>query len=453
MKGEIEAAPNTLSTHRDLRDKVIMGFAAVLAITVLVLMIRLIMATVGATPSWMLILGAIGAAIALIHNNMKRFRYSWHRASRLSEWLALERFNETYHHPDLNGVAVIIPAYNEAATLQQTLNAMRGSQLNIHSPNLLTRCHKETHNKGRSRLNIVVTGGRLYRPTRGASAHELGPSRFSSGSRIDGAFGNTLLDRRPGAAEKAIPTGADVVIHLAAATSVLGSVERPVEVYQNNVMTTAAILERCRTIHAAQFIYCSTNAVVGDVGTQTICEKTALRPLTPYGATKAAGEMLVFGYASAYGMAGTVLRLTNVYGPGMHVKDAFITRLMRAALTRTSVSIYGSGSQERGYVYVDDVVDALILALHNPWIDPLVIGSGVSISVNRLHRLVAHICGVPILAEHIQERKEEMPAVRADISGVQAMGYAPKMPLSQGLQHAWDDFQTRMPNLLARNKG
>ncbi len=255
-----------------------------------------------------------------------------------------------------------------------------------------------------------------------------------------------------GAAEKAIPPGADVVIHLAATTSVLGSLERPAEVYRNNVMATAAILERCRTIRATQFIFCSTNAVVGDVGTETIHEETPLHPLTPYGATKAAGEMLVSGYASAYGMAGTVLRLTNVYGPGMQMKDTLIARLMWAAHKRTSIGIYGSGGQERDYVYLDDVITAFILALNHPWNGPLIVGSGVSISVNQLHGLASNICGMPILAKHLEPQEGEMPAVRVDISRARAMGYNPIVSLPDGLQNVWDDFRLRITHLHANNK-
>ena len=77
-----------------------------------------------------------------------------------------------------------------------------------------------------------------------------------------------------------------------------------------------------------------------------------LAPLTPYGATKAAGEMLLCGYAGAYGMATCALRFTNIYGPGMEAKDSFVPRLMRAALAGTGVQIYGDGKQLRDLVHM-----------------------------------------------------------------------------------------------------
>ena len=100
----------------------------------------------------------------------------------------------------------------------------------------------------------------------------------------------------------------------------------------------------------------STNAVVGDVGTSTITADLPLHPLTPYGATKAAGEMLLSAYSGSYGLSTAALRFTNVYGPGMSHKDSFVPRLMRAALTDSGVRIYGDGKQRRDLVYVDDVV-------------------------------------------------------------------------------------------------
>ena len=134
----------------------------------------------------------------------------------------------------------------------------------------------------------------------------------------------------PAVREAAVTEGTDAVVHLAAETSVLGSVQRPALVHRVNVDVTAALLELCRERGVPTFVLASTNAVVGACpGTMT--ERVPLAPLTPYGATKAAAEMLLSGYAGAYGLRTPVLRLTNVYGPGMRHKDSFIPRLMRAA--------------------------------------------------------------------------------------------------------------------------
>src|SRR5205085_5758799 len=106
-----------------------------------------------------------------------------------------------------------------------------------------------------------------------------------------------------------------------------------------------------------------------------------LRPLTPYGATKAAAEMLLSGYAGGYGMTTCAVRLTNVYGPGMARKDSFVPRIMRAAHADVPVQVYGTGEQRRDFVHVHDAVAGLLAAWRADHVGPLIIGSGRSVSV------------------------------------------------------------------------
>jgi len=127
------------------------------------------------------------------------------------------------------------------------------------------------------------------------------------------------------------------IIHLAAVTSVLRSIDDPVHVHMVNVDVTARLLELAREHGVGSFLLASTNAVTGNVGQATISERTVLRPLTPYGATKAAGEMLVSAYTNCYGITGASLRFSNVYGPGMAEKDSFIpASCARPATARAS---------------------------------------------------------------------------------------------------------------------
>src|SRR5437763_16838500 len=103
-------------------------------------------------------------------------------------------------------------------------------------------------------------------------------------------------------AAQAVSAGTDTIFHLAAVTSVLRSIEDPAGTYQANVQATATLLELARTRGVSSFLMASTNAAVGDVGRSVITEEAPLHPLTPYGATKAAGEMLVSCYTAAYGI-------------------------------------------------------------------------------------------------------------------------------------------------------
>lgn len=249
--------------------------------------------------------------------------------------------------------------------------------------------------------------------------------------------------RDPGVRERAVTAGLDGVIHLAAVTSVLRSVEDPVGTYEVNVDATAGLLELARTRDVPRFTLASTNAVTGDVGDATISERLPLLPLTPYGATKAATEMLLSAYSGVYGMRCCALRFANVYGPGMRHKDSFVPRLMRAAADDTGVQIYGDGTQMRDYVHVDDIVQALTIAWHAGHTGPLVVGSGTSVSVNELIETARRVTGRPIPAERVPAKQGEMPAVVLDISRARELGYRPSHDLASGMATVWPDFAPR----------
>src|SRR5204862_2452655 len=169
--------------------------------------------------------------------------------------------------------------------------------------------------------------------------------------------------------------------HLAAITSVLGSLRDPAGVHDVNVDVTARLLELARQRGVRRFVMSSTNAVTGDVGATTIHEDLPLRPLTPYGATKAAAEMLLSGYAGGYAMTTCAVRLTNVYGPGMAHKDSLVPRIMRAARADGPVHVYGTGEQRRDFVHVTDAVAGILAAWRADLVGPLIVGAGRSVSV------------------------------------------------------------------------
>ena len=168
-----------------------------------------------------------------------------------------------------------------------------------------------------------------------------------------------------------------------------------------------------------------------------------LRPLTPYGATKAAAEMLLCAYANCYGMAGASLRFSNVYGPGMTEKDSFVPRLMRAARDGEGVQVRGDGTMIRDLVHVDDVVQGVLAAWRAGHTGPLILGSGRSVSVNEMVTTARRVTGAPIPVEHVPVGNGEMPAVVVDISAARAIGYAPTHDLESGMATVWPDFRAR----------
>lgn len=242
---------------------------------------------------------------------------------------------------------------------------------------------------------------------------------------------------------QALAEGTDVVVHLAAYTSVLGSLRDPAAVHATNVEATAALLELGRERGLGGFVLASTNAVVGPVD-GTITEDLPLRPLTPYGATKAACEMLMSGYAGGFGLRTAALRLTNVYGQGMQAKDSFVPRLMRAAVSGEGVRVYGDGTQRRDLVHVSDVAAAFTAAVEDQWSDgPVVIGSGRSVTVLDMVEAVRETTGAPLPVTHVDPQPGEMPAVVVDNARALSRGWEPRTDLVTGMGTVWSDFRAR----------
>jgi UDP-glucose 4-epimerase len=241
--------------------------------------------------------------------------------------------------------------------------------------------------------------------------------------------------------DAAFAGGIDSVVHLAAVTSVLRSVENPGGTFDTNVAGTHALLEQARAAGVSSLAFASTNAVTGPMEAPAIVETAVLKPLTPYGATKAAGEMLMSAYTASYGVRCVCLRLTNVYGPGMQAKDSIVARLMRAIRLEREFEIYGDGRQVRDYVHVSDVIDAVKIALVNEaWQGPVVIGSGTSLSVLDVVDTVRSVTGAPLEVRHGPARPGEMPAVIVDPSRARAAGWSPRYDFESGVRGVWDEW-------------
>jgi len=252
----------------------------------------------------------------------------------------------------------------------------------------------------------------------------------------------------------ALQGGFESIVHLAAVTSVLRSMEEPEMTFRTNVIGTNALLAAGRAAGVTSLSFASTNAVTGPMDGPKISEAATMEPLTPYGATKAAGEMLMSAYTASYGLRCACVRLTNVYGPGMQAKDSIVARLMRAIRLGTTFEIYGDGNQVRDYVHVTDVVQAIRLGLlSDGWAGPTVIGSGTSISVHEVVDAVRTVSGAELPVRHIDAKPGEMPAVIVDSSRAHAAGWSPRFPqLADGLVAVWAEWSqadVRSPAIVA----
>lgn len=309
-------------------------------------------------------------------------------------------------------------------------------------------------NRGVADGRIVVTGGsgfigravvaELLRASRPVTVVDKVP--FAEVAKdIPGADRVKVITgdlKDPAVREAAIDSETGGVIHLAAMTYVLKSKEDPLGTFVENVVVTQELLELARLREVPRFVFASTNAVVGNVGTRTITTDMAIRPLAPYGATKAASEMLLSGYAGSYGMSTCSLRFTNVYGPGMSHKDSFIPRLMRAALSGGGVQIYGDGTQRRDLVYLGDIVGGLISALDSDYVGTTIVGGGESLTVLQMVEDARRVTGAPIPAEHVDPPSGEMPAVIVELADSEkTIGYRPSVRFADGLVSTYEYFR------------
>ena len=237
-----------------------------------------------------------------------------------------------------------------------------------------------------------------------------------------------------------IPDAADTLVHLAARTSVLESIKDPVYVFNSNLVGFHNALEFCRLNGIGRVVLASTNAVVGASQAEMITELSPLAPLTPYGASKAADEMLGSAYTECYGVRVAAVRLTNVYGPNMWRKDSIVPRIFRYAQGMGDFTVYGDGQQFRDFVNVQDVVAAFLTLAEGQFAGPVSFGSGESVSVNELVRLVSEVVGKELRPGSVPAKAGEMPGVRISLDRARGVGLKADVDLANGLRQAWTDF-------------
>ena len=157
----------------------------------------------------------------------------------------------------------------------------------------------------------------------------------------------------------------DTIVHLAANTGVGPSVEDPRSDCMNNVLGTFNMLEAARINKVKRFVFASSGAPIGEVE-PPIHEELAPHPVSPYGASKLSGEGYCSAYCKTFGVETVVLRFGNVYGPGSAHKNSVIAKFIKQAQNNEVLEIFGDGNQTRDFIYVKDLIDAVMLAAEVP---------------------------------------------------------------------------------------
>jgi UDP-glucose 4-epimerase len=240
----------------------------------------------------------------------------------------------------------------------------------------------------------------------------------------------------------------DTCIHLAAKISVSDSITNPFDTLDINIKGTLNVLEACSNYGVDNFVFASSAAAYGKPKKLPMSEGHALDPLSPYGASKVAGEVLV----SSYGKFGKIqkaisLRFFNVYGEGQTVEYAGVISKFAKRLSKgLRPIIYGDGQQTRDFVSVNDVVNAILLAMESssPAVDVFNVASGKSISINELAKTMIRISGLDLEPLYEGERKGDIRHAVADPTRSKSiLGFVAKDELEPGLKQLMRDSYSR----------
>ena len=239
--------------------------------------------------------------------------------------------------------------------------------------------------------------------------------------------------------------GIESVVHLAAAGSVVMSVADPGTNFHVNVFGTFQVLDAARRAGIDRTVLASTGgALIGDAK-PPVDEHSLPKPISPYGASKLAGEGYAHAFAKVYGLRTIALRFANAYGPWSARKRGAVTTFFRAINAGEPIVIYGDGSASRDYTHVDDICHALELALDSdvPGGTVFHIASGVETTVQALADLCRDAAGVP---EHPIEYRPKRPGeVERNFASYdlarRVLGYAPTISREEGIRSTWRWFQ------------
>jgi UDP-glucuronate 4-epimerase len=228
----------------------------------------------------------------------------------------------------------------------------------------------------------------------------------------------------------------DVLVHLAAKAGVRPSLADPAGYADVNVLGTVRMLEWARERAVPRFLFASSSSVYGGNTKVPFSEDDFVdRPVSPYAATKKAGELLCHTYCHLHGMSVAALRFFTVYGPRQRPEMA-IHKFTRKILEGKPVDLYGDGSSRRDYTYIDDVVSGVLgAAAAPPGYRVYNLGGSATISLSDLVGLLEKACGRPAVRRYRPTQPGDVPVTYADISRARAeIGYDPRIPVGEGVE-------------------
>lgn len=246
-------------------------------------------------------------------------------------------------------------------------------------------------------------------------------------------------DVRDAKAVAALVTRETVVVHLAARAGVRPSLEEPAEYASVNIEGTAVLLEAARRAGALRIVFGSSSSVYGDTAPVPFNEDwPALAPISPYAATKRAGELLCATFAQLYGLRVMALRFFTVYGPRQR-PDLAIHKFTRLICEGRPVPFYGDGSSERDYTYIDDIVAGVLAAVD--WttapesaLEIVNLGESRTTRLDALVALIARAVGKEARLERLPAQPGDVRRTCADVrKAARVLGYRPTTAVEDGI--------------------
>jgi nucleoside-diphosphate-sugar epimerase len=242
---------------------------------------------------------------------------------------------------------------------------------------------------------------------------------------------------------------AEYVIHLAARTSVPRSVKDPIETNRINIDGTLNVLVAARDNKVKRVVFAASSSAYGETPTLPKIETMQPQPISPYGVTKYVGELYAQTFGRCYGLENVCLRYFNIFGPRQDPDSPYsgvLSRFAKAFLEEDQPVIYGDGEQTRDFTFVDNAVQANLLACEAPAAsgNTINIGTGASVSLNHTLQLLRQLTGKNLEAKYDPAREGDIRDSLADIQKArQMLGYDPTVMFAEGLQRTFEWYRAR----------
>ncbi len=241
---------------------------------------------------------------------------------------------------------------------------------------------------------------------------------------------------------------ADYVLHLAARTSVPRSVKDPIETNRINIDGTLNVLVAARDAKAKRVVFAASSSAYGETSTLPKVETMTPQPISPYGVTKFVGELYAQTFGRCYGLENVSLRYFNIFGPRQDPSSPYsgvLAKFCTAFLEETQPVVFGDGEQTRDFTYVENAVQANLLACEAPNATGGVfnIGTGGRISLNDVLKTLAKVSGRSLEAKYDPPRDGDIRDSQADISAAREyLGYEPGVQFEEGLQRTFEWYKS-----------